>query len=161
MGEKIKIVTLPVDKLLPYANNAKKHKDVDVAAIAESIKAFGFRDPIGIWSERNIIVEGHGRVLAAKRLGIKEVPCIRLDFLTDEQRRAYALAHNKTAEMSEWDEDKLYGEMSELEYDWSLFGFDAEQTEDADRFSSRELDLDEFSDEEFKHECPECGFRFN
>lgn len=158
---KISIVTLSVDALRPYANNAKTHKDFDVAAIAESIKAFGFNDPIGIWSDKNIIVEGHGRLLAAKKLGMREVPCIRLDFLSDEERRAYALAHNKTAELSEWDEDKLYGEMSELEYDWSLFGFDAEQTENADRFSQTEYDLDTFSDEEFRYECPECGFKFN
>ena len=103
-NENLKIEYLKVSNLKPYKKNARKHADDDVLTIMESIKEFGFSDPIGIWSEENIIVEGHGRLIAAKKLGMKEVPVIRLDHLTDEQRRAYALAHNKTAEMSEWDE---------------------------------------------------------
>ena len=82
--------------------NARKHADADVSTIVKSIEEFGFDDPIGIWGENNTIVEGHGRLIAAKKLGMKQVPVIRLDHLTDEQRRAYALAHNKTAEMSDW-----------------------------------------------------------
>jgi Predicted transcriptional regulators len=157
----IKIVMVPVAKLAPYAKNAKKHKDFDISAIADSIREFGFNDPVGIWSSKNIIVEGHGRVLAAQKLGIKEVPCIRLDFLTDEERRAYGLAHNKTAELSEWDDERLNMEMSELDYDFSMFGFGAEQTENADRFTSAEFDLASFGDEEFDYECQNCGFKFN
>lgn len=82
-------------------------------------------DPIGVWGENNIIVEGHGRYLSCKELGIDKVPVIHLDHLTDEQRRAYALAHNKTAEMSEWDFDLLGSELDDiLDIDMTDFGFD-------------------------------------
>lgn len=125
MTKNIEIVYLPVTELAPYERNARKHQDKDVEAIVASIQEFGFDDPIGIWSEKNIIVEGHGRLLAAQKLGMTEVPCIRLDHLTDEQRRAYALAHNRTAELSEWDfvvrDDELQGI---TEIDMTAFGFD-------------------------------------
>ena len=122
---RLKIEYIPVDQLKAYERNARKHGDIDVNAIAESIKHFGFKDPIGIWSEKKVIVEGHGRLLAAKKLGMKEVPVIRLDDLTDEERRGYALAHNKTAELSSWDFDTLNTEIEELGemFDVSEFGF--------------------------------------
>lgn len=121
----LKIEYLPVTALKPYERNARKHRDFDVDKIVESIRVFGFDDPIGIWGPDNILVEGHGRVLAAKKLGMKTVPCIRLDHLTDEQRRAYALAHNKTAENSEWDLDILPEELESIvDIDMSQFGFD-------------------------------------
>ena len=121
----LKIEYLPVTALKPYERNARKHRDFDVDKIVESIRVFGFDDPIGIWGPDNILVEGHGRVLAAKKLGMATVPCIRLDHLTDEQRRAYALAHNKTAENSEWDLDILPEELESIvDIDMSQFGFD-------------------------------------
>lgn len=121
----LKIEYLPVTALKPYERNARKHRDFDVDKIVESIRVFGFDDPIGVWSEENIIVEGHGRLLAAKKLGMATVPCIRLDHLTDEQRRAYALAHNKTAENSEWDFDILPEELESIvDIDMRQFGFD-------------------------------------
>lgn len=101
--DELRIEYLPVSALKEYERNARKHEKEDVDAIVASIREFGFLDPIGIWSEQNIIVEGHGRLLAARELGMETVPCIRLDELTEEQRRAYALAHNRTAELSEWD----------------------------------------------------------
>ena len=120
----MKTETIRIENLRPYEKNARKHEAADVAAIAKSIEAFGFRDPVGVWGPNNIIVEGHGRVLAAKQLGMTEVPCIRLDDLTDEQRRAYALAHNKTAELSSWDADLLPLELQDLPtYDMTDFGF--------------------------------------
>ena len=123
---------IKVKDLRPYEKNARKHEAADVAAIAESIKAFGFRDPVGVWGPQNVIVEGHGRVLAAKQLGITEVPCIRLDDLTDEQRRAYALAHNRTAELSSWDAEILPLELEELpSYNMADFGFDIEEVADS------------------------------
>ena len=124
---KLSVEYVPVEALKPYERNARKHTDPDVQTIVESIKEFGFDDPIGIWSEENVIVEGHGRLLAAKKLGMKTVPCIRLDHLTDEQRRAYALAHNKTAEMSEWDFDILPEELDNIfDVDMEQFGFQTE-----------------------------------
>ena len=114
---------LPVSALKPYEKNARKHADKDVEAIVSSIREFGFSDPIGIWGE-NLIVEGHGRLQAAKKLGMDKVPCIRLDHLTDEQRRAYALAHNKTAELSAWDTDLLDAELKGIfDIDMTDFGF--------------------------------------
>lgn len=129
----LKIEYLELDKLRPYENNARKHADEDVDAIVASIQQFGFDDPIGIWSEDNLIVEGHGRLLAAKKLGIKTVPCIRLDHLSDEERRAYALAHNRTAELSGWDFDVQEEELSRIGgIDMSVFGFDSAQLADSE-----------------------------
>ena len=90
---------------------------------------------MGVWGEKNVIVEGHGRVLAAKKLGLTEIPCIRLDHLSDEERRAYALAHNRTAELSEWDFDVQALELEEItDIDMSLFGFDFESEEPSEIF---------------------------
>ncbi|MBQ7850398.1 MAG: ParB N-terminal domain-containing protein [Clostridia bacterium] len=128
----MKTEMIKVKDLKPYEKNARKHEAADVAAIAESIKAFGFRDPVGVWGPQNVIVEGHGRVLAAKQLGITEVPCIRLDDLTDEQRRAYALAHNRTAELSTWDAEVLPLELEDCpSYDMTDFGFDIGRVADS------------------------------
>ena len=117
----LKIEYLPIKTLKPYEKNTRKHQKKDVDNIARSIEKFGMLDPIGIW-KGNIIVEGHGRMLACKQLGMTEVPCVRLDHLTDEQRREYAIAHNATAELSEWDLDILPDELAEL--DLSDFDFD-------------------------------------
>lgn len=121
---KLEIVYLPVEALEEYEGNAREHGEEDVLAIQRSIEKFGFDDPIGIWSDHNVIVEGHGRLLAAKALGMKEVPCIRLDHMTDAERKAYGLAHNKTAELSRWDFGKLELELSNLgEFNMGDFGF--------------------------------------
>lgn len=122
--EKLKIVYLPLEQLTPYENNARKHEAADIKTIENSIDIFGMCDPIGIWGESNIIVEGHGRLLALKQLGHTEAPCIRLDHLTDEERKEYALAHNKTAEMSKWEFDILEQELANAKIDMEQFGFD-------------------------------------
>ncbi|WP_405342887.1 ParB/Srx family N-terminal domain-containing protein [Ruminococcus sp.] len=120
----LKIEQLPVEKLQQYENNARDHGQVDIDAIKKSITMFGFNDPIGIWSDDNVIVEGHGRLLAAKDLGMTEVPCIRLDHMTDEERRAYAIAHNRTAEMSSWNVPKLDLELAGIKsIDMAALGF--------------------------------------
>ena len=129
----LKIEYIDVAKLKPYDKNTRKHEDYDVSQIAASIERYGFNDPIGIWGKDNIIVEGHGRLLAAKKLGIDKVPCIRLDDLTDEQRREYAIMHNKTAELSSWDFDLLAEDIGDLDFsgfdiDWGLPS-DVEETE--------------------------------
>jgi DNA modification methylase len=108
----------------------------------KSIKEFGFLDPLAVWSDDNIVVEGHGRLVAAKKLGMKTVPCVRLDDLTDEQRRAYALAHNKTAELSIWDDDLLDIELGDItDIDMSQFGFDLSDIGEEDE--SQEIIEDE------------------
>ena len=131
----ISVEYLPVSKLKPYKNNARKHEKFDIDAIAESIKTFGFCDPIGLWGD-DVIVEGHGRVLAAKQLGMETVPCIRLDHLSDEERRAYALAHNQTSANSSWDEIFLPIELEAItEIDMTAFGFaDEEDRGEYDEF---------------------------
>lgn len=118
----LKIEYLPIKALKPYEKNTRKHQKKDVDNIARSIEKYGMCDAIGIWGEQNIIVEGHGRMLACKQLGMSEVPCVRLDHLTDEQRREYAIAHNATAELSIWDKDFLAEELENL----NLSDFDFE-----------------------------------
>ena len=93
---------LPVEALRPYARNARTHSKKQIAQIAESIRRFGFTNPVLI-SDDNEIVAGHGRVVAAKQLGIDAVPTIKLSHLSAEERRAYVLADNKLAENAGWD----------------------------------------------------------
>lgn len=112
---RLEIVYLNPAELTPYENNARKHGPEDIEQIKESIQADGFNDPIGIWGEKNIIVEGHGRQIAALEMGLDRVPCIRLDHLSDKQRREYAIRHNRTAELSAWDWDALEEELAGLE----------------------------------------------
>lgn len=113
MGMKIEYI--PTEELQEYENNTRLHSDYDIDKIIKSIKKYGFNDPIGIWKD-NVIIEGHGRLLAAQQLGIEKVPCIRLDHLTDKQRREYAIMHNRTAEYSEWDFESLKIEVADLDF---------------------------------------------
>lgn len=106
---------LKPEELKPFEKNARLHTAKDVSAIAESIKKFGFDDPIGVWGPDNTIIEGHGRLEAAKLLGLAKVPVIRLDHLSDEERREYGILHNKTAELSSWDFDILQEELESLQ----------------------------------------------
>ena len=111
-------------ELVPYAGNAKEHPAYQIEQIKKSILDYGMNDPIAIW-HGNEIIEGHGRLIACEELGIEEVPVIRLDDLTDEERREYALVHNKLTMNSGFDELKLDFELSALpEFDMSAFGFD-------------------------------------
>ena len=121
----MEIITLDINKLKPYEKNAKTHPKEQIEQIKKSIEQFGMNDPIAIWGEDNIIVEGHGRLEALKQLNYKEVPCIRLDHLSDEERKAYTLAHNKLTMNSDFDFDILYDELNDLlNIDMSDFGFD-------------------------------------
>ena len=140
--QELKIEYLTLDKLKPYDKNARKHQKADLSTIKASITEFGMSDPIGVWGTDNVIVEGHGRYLACKELGIEHVPVIHLDHLTDEQRRAYALAHNKTAEMSEWDIDLLGEELDGIfDIDMSDFGFDLIEEEEKPTAPTERKDL--------------------
>ena len=135
----IAVEYVQTDALKPYERNARRHEEYDVKAIKASIEEFGFNDPIGIW--KNTIVEGHGRLQAAQELGLKQVPIIRLDHLTDEQRRAYALAHNKTAELSGWDFDVLGSELQDImDIDMTRFGFDDGAAEDPENAEEDDFD---------------------
>ena len=125
----LSVTMQPVSGLVPYARNARKHPEKQVAQIAGSISAFGFNNPVLVDAE-NRIIAGHGRVLAAEKLGLAEVPTIRLEHLSEADRRAFVLADNRIAENSGWDSEMLALEMadlSELGLDTALTGFtDAE-----------------------------------
>jgi site-specific DNA-methyltransferase (adenine-specific) len=119
---------IEVSKLIPYANNARTHDDNQVTQIASSIKEFGFNNPILI-DDNNGIIAGHGRLMAAKKLGLVEAPTIKLSHLSDAQRKAYILADNRIAMNSGWDNELLALELKELDgdIDLSLLGFDADE----------------------------------
>ena len=153
--------------IFPYARNAKQHTNEQVGQIAASIEEFGFNDPVGVWYSPDgglQIVEGHGRVLAAQELGMESVPVVRLDHLTDGQRRAYALVHNKLTLNTGWDFSALDAEIEELaEFDFGEFGFASPGCSEAsggNGAESSEVDLGAFGEDAFEHECPRCGFRF-
>lgn len=121
--EQLKIEYVPINSIKPYKRNAKLHPQEQIEEIKNSIKETNFNDPIGVWHGE--IVEGHGRWEAAKQLGMTEIPIIRLDELSDEQRRAYALAHNKLTMNSEFDPVLLDAELAEIEtIDMGLLGFE-------------------------------------
>jgi len=123
--DQIQIELWPLDRLLPYAANARTHPDEQVAQIAGSIAEFGFNVPCLV-DERGVLVAGHGRLLAAQRLGLSQVPVIRLDHLTDAQARAYRIADNQIALNSGWDDALLSAEVARLKedgVDLELLGF--------------------------------------
>jgi len=115
--------------LIPYAKNSRTHSEAQVAQIAGSIKEFGFNNPVLI-DEDNGIIAGHGRVMAAQKLGLQAVPCIRLAHLSDTQRKAYVIADNRLALNAGWDDQMLTVELQELDsesFDLSLLGFEADE----------------------------------
>ena len=120
---------LPLDALIPYARNSRTHSDTQVAQIAASIREFGFTSPVLVDADNGIIA-GHGRVLAARKLGLATVPVLRIDYMTDAQKRAYIIADNKLALNAGWDEELLaleLGELNELGLDLALTGFSEEE----------------------------------
>jgi DNA modification methylase len=125
----LKIKQTPIDELIPYASNSRTHSGEQVAQIAASIKEFGFNNPV-LLDKENGIIAGHGRVLAARKLGLKEVPTIELSHLTDTQRKAYVIADNKLALNAGWDMELLSLEMGDLRdegFDLSLIGFNDDE----------------------------------
>lgn len=120
-----------LSELKPYDNNPRNNDDA-VQYVAESIKQFGFKVPIVI-DKDNVIVAGHTRYKACKRLGIDKVPCVIADDLTEEQIRAYRLADNKVSEISTWDLEKLELELDSITLEMSDFGFDDFESTDRER----------------------------
>lgn len=130
--EKMKLVTIPTDRLTPYAKNPRIN-DGGVDAVANSIKRFGFVNPIVVHGENNEIINGHTRFKAAKQLGLKRVPCLRGDHLTDAEIRALRIADNKTHELSSWDDGLLRLEIGDLpDFNFDDFGFDPPETDGTD-----------------------------
>lgn len=146
---KTNIVYKETKDLIPYANNPRLN-DNAVDAVAASIKEFGFKVPIVVDSE-NVIINGHTRLKAAHKLGLKQVPCIVADDLTPEQVKAFRLADNKTSELAEWDMDKLGIELGEIpDIDMSAFGFDIEIDDIEEVPEVKEDEAPEVKDEEPK-----------
>lgn len=154
----MKVHEIPVSRLKEYENNARKN-DKAVELVAESIQRYGFKVPIVVDNE-DVIICGHARVKAAKKLGMETIPAVIAEDLTEEQVKAFRLADNKTAELSSWDFDRLEAELDEIGEDWLTELFRSKRYEDIEVFDG-EISLDSFDDEEFEYECPECGFRFN
>jgi len=168
----LKVEYVSLDKIIPYVNNPKKHPEEQVKKIASSIREFGFKVPILVDKDYNIIA-GHGRYLAAKMLGLKEVPVIVADDLTPAQVRAFRIADNKVAE-SDWDLEALAAELAqlkEIDYDLKLTGFDDEEIQSL----IDDLAIDDFfkekpptpadeggeeQEDKITVTCPQCGFVF-
>lgn len=134
-----------LNEIFPYDNNPRQN-DGAVEAVANSILEFGFKVPI-IIDRNDVIVAGHTRYKAGKRLGLETVPCIIADDLTDEQVKAYRLADNKVGELAEWDLSKLEEELASLEMDMDLFGFDIDMS-DLEEELSEPKERKDLSDEE-------------
>ena len=163
----MQIESVPIESLIPYARNARTHSEEQVAQIAGSIREFGFTNPVLIDGDGGIIA-GHGRVMAARRLGLDEVPCIRLTHLTEMQRRAYIIADNKLALNAGWDSEMLALELNDLnmsDFDLSFIGFDANELNVAmglgvDFQPGTEDDQGRL-DVKAPIVCPSCGHEFN
>lgn len=165
----MQIEQIAISELIPYARNSRTHSDEQVAQIAASIREFGFTNPVLIDAQGGIIA-GHGRVLAARKLQLAEVPCLRLLHLTETQKRAYVIADNKLALNAGWDADLLQLELADLheaDFDMDLLGFDAADLSIAMGFedelaapesSSKEIDPDDYK---MGCKCPKCGFEFD
>lgn len=149
MEKEMKYYLADVNDLIPYIRNARTHSESQIAQIAASIKEFGFLSPILI-AEDNTILAGHGRLAAARKLGLTKVPCVKESHLTETQRRAYIIADNKLSLNAGWDEDILAIELSELQgadFDLDLLGFD--ESELASIFEDdKEVEDDDFDVEE-------------
>lgn len=163
---KLKIEEKRLDEIKPYENNPRDN-DNAVDAVAESIKEFGFRVPI-LLDKNGVIVSGHTRLKAAEKLKLEKVPCIVLNELTESNIRQLRIVDNKSAELAKWDFAALADELDGIqEINMDAFGFAAfnETMEPTEVTSSldegEEVDLEEFDDEHFDHECPECGYMWN
>lgn len=149
MEKEMQYYLADINDLIPYIRNARTHSESQIAQIAASIKEFGFLSPILI-AEDNTILAGHGRLAAARKLGLKQVPCVKESHLTETQRRAYIIADNKLSLNAGWDEDMLAIELSELQgadFDLDLLGFD--ESELVSIFEDdKEVEDDDFDVEE-------------
>jgi ParB-like chromosome segregation protein Spo0J len=155
---------IAIKKLTPYARNSRVHSEIQISQLAASIKEFGFTNPVLI-SDTYDIIAGHGRVLAAKKLGWDNVPCIRLAHLSDTQRKAYVIADNSIALNSDWNFDMLSVEIDELndyKFDVSLLAFSNEQLSELIGSAEEPVDNELKADEKKPDTCicPSCHFEF-
>lgn len=147
----MEIVKIKITDLKPYENNAKEHPQEQIEQIKNSILEFGFKDPIGI-DENNVIIEGHGRVMALQQLGYEEVECIILAGLTEDQKKAYRIVHNQLTMNTDWDIDILKDELSKIELNMEPLGMDPSILDEA---FDKEAEEDNFDLEEALEEIEE------
>lgn len=148
-----------IEQIKPYERNAKIHGDEQIGMLMNSIREFGFLSPCLVERDTYNLIAGHGRVEAAKRLGMETVPCVFVEDLTEEQRKAYILADNKLAELAGWDFALLESELEDIEnINMSDFGFDEIRT-DVD-FENLFADAPEKEKEPKQIQCPHCGLWF-
>ena len=166
----MKTETWPLERLIDYARNPRKN-DHAVDRVAAAIREFGFRVPIVAKSD-GLVVDGHLRLKAARKLGLAEVPVVLADDLTDAQVKAFRISVNRMAELAEWDSELLaleLGELGELGFDLDLTGFsegeiaalsldDAKPPTKEQESSTKEIDPDDFT---LGHRCPRCGMEFD
>ena len=167
MGNKLELTYKNIKELIAYVNNSRTHDENQVTQIASSIKEFGFTNPVLIDGENGIIA-GHGRVLAAKKLNIENIPCIELSHLSDAQKKAYVIADNRLALSAGWDNEILQIELEnlkELDFDIDMLGFDDFELESLlnaeEKKCSAPEDFREIEESVMKHECPRCGFQYD
>ena len=160
----IKIIEKDINELVPYENNARINDDA-IEYVANSIKEFGFKQPC-IIDKNNVLVAGHTRVLACKKLGITKVPCIIADDLTEEQIKAFRIADNSSAQVAEWDMNKLMKELDSIDYDMAQFGLAEQLDEITNELLKQETSENVYPDQKLKqnetkfHICPNCGCEF-
>ena len=163
-----KVERWKIERLVPYARNARTHSDEQVAQIAASIREWGWTTPVLV-DEDGGIIAGHGRTLAAQRLQMTEVPVMVARGWSDAKKRAYILADNQLALNAGWDNELLHLELSELkelDFDLELIGFSADEIaalsfKEKDLYpdsSTQEIDPDDYN---MGHQCPKCGFEFD
>lgn len=164
----MKLQKLKLAEIEPYKNNPRKNDDA-VNAVAESIRQCSYITPI-IVDEDHVIIAGHTRYKALVALGMDDVECLVCDGLTEEQKKKYRFLDNKTGEKATWDLMKLEVELEGLDLEgFDFFGMAEDLPVDGDGSGgsekeltgTTEIDAEVFGDEEFKYECPNCGFRFN
>ena len=163
----MKLERLKLSEITPYENNPRKNDDA-VNAVAESIRQCSYITPI-IVDEDHVIIAGHTRYKALKALDVEEVECLICDGLSEEQKKKYRFLDNKTGEKATWDLMKLEVELEGIDLEgFDFFGMAADLPADGEGGGSdkeltgtTEFDAEVFGDEEFKYECPKCGFRFN
>jgi ParB-like chromosome segregation protein Spo0J len=159
-----------VSSLIPYARNSRTHSDEQVAKIAASIREFGFLNPVIVDGDNGIIA-GHGRIMAAQKLGMDEVPTVEASHLSDAQRRAYIIADNRLALESGWDDEMLlveFAELADMGFDLELTGFGLDEIANLE-FDGTPItdspespdDFNEVDESDLSHICPKCGFEFD
>ena len=168
---KVEVVYRPIDSIAPYAKNARTHTEAQVDEIVASINEFGWTNPVLI-DEQGGIVAGHGRAMAARKLGLTEVPCVVLTGLTKAQRRAYLLADNKLALNASWDKALLAQELDALkvlEFDIGLIGFSGAEVEKILADYQKDIEgpappdaFNEYDDDiKTNRACPKCGYEWS